>query len=314
MKAALIFDKNQACTTGWYIKKVLDSYGMGTEVFEPKEIETIYNYKPDFIMAVDSGAHYIADIKIHPKILWLIDTHISYICDEVMAKSFDLVFVAQKNDSEKLKRKIKNVYWLPLAADPEFHGKKDSIDEYDIALVGGFGHGRRKVIMEKLKGLYPKSHIGPAECRKIGEIYSKSKIVVNRSIKNDLNMRVFEGLCSGSLVITDEIKENGFEDIFGGRDVLVTYSSFGNLKDKIDYYLLHDEERLKIGNAGREFVLEGHTYKSRVDSIMTEMQKFKFDGTEPDFNRLNIELRFKKVIWLIMRIIRRTIWRIQELA
>jgi hypothetical protein len=41
----------------------------------------------------------------------------------------------------------------------------------------------------------------------MGSIYGKSKIVFNASIREDLNMRFFEALASGALLVTDRIPE-----------------------------------------------------------------------------------------------------------
>lgn len=321
MKVALVFDNNHPCTTGWYVYKELKLAGHEPTIFKPTEIKNIPSHKPDLILAVDSGTHYIADVNVHPKLLWLIDTHVSYVCDETMAKSFDIIFVAQKNDLEKLKKKFKFVYWLPLAADPEFHGHMSLAKEFDLAMVSGYGHGKRRIMMDRLKNAYPNSLIGPAECRRIGDIYSRSKIVFNHSIKNDINMRVFEGLCSGSLVITSEIKNNGFEDLFEDGKDLVTYSNFNDLRNKIDYYLNHEEERTRIGETGRVRVLKEHTYKARIDFMLSEVNKLGpsivRSGQRKNkfyFNKLKLELRFKEVLWTIIKAERRIIWKIQELV
>jgi sulfur carrier protein ThiS len=120
----LVFDKSYPCTTGQYVKKALEKLGYNTIVLLPEEKNKIIEINPDFVLAIDFATHYILDVNYHPKAIWLIDTHLSLICDEIMAKSFDIVFVAQKEDYEKLKKQFKYIYWLPLAADLDYHGKK----------------------------------------------------------------------------------------------------------------------------------------------------------------------------------------------
>ena len=41
-----------------------------------------------------------------------------------------------------------------------------------------------------------------------------------------------------------------------------------DLKDKIDYYLKHDEEREQIRREGFEFCKANYTYKNRVEEII----------------------------------------------
>ncbi|MGB7957402.1 MAG: glycosyltransferase [Minisyncoccia bacterium] len=320
MKIAFIFDKQQEFAGAKYVYRVLQAEGHETAVFKFDQLKQIPDYKPDLVLAMDDGAHYICDIDIHPKAIWIIDTHLSYLCDEVMVKSFDIIFSNQKNDSERLGKKFKYVYWLPVVADPELHGpvavpKK----EFDIAMVGGLFRGTRKVMMRKLKELYPNSYIGGADWGHIGEIYSKSKIVVNYAIENGINNRAFEGPCSGSLLITNKLKDNGLEDLFEDGKEIVTYSDFSDLKNKIDYYLAHNEERERIAAAGRARVLKEHTYKDRVDFMLSKINELRPQlATKKEsqfhFNKLKLELKFKRALWFVVKVLRRIKWKIQELV
>jgi hypothetical protein len=311
----LIFDKNYPCTTGQYVKKELEKLGYNITVILPQEKNKILEIKPDFVLAIDYGTHYILDVDYHPKAIWLIDTHLSLICDETMIKSFDIIFVAQKEDYEKLKKKFRYVYWLPLAGDPEYHGKKNLNKIYDIGFVGGLGMGNRKKFLFKLKKEYANSFIGPADCKKIGEIYSQSKIVFNYSIKNDINMRIFEALMSGSMLITNRIKNNGFNELFEENKDLVIFDNWKDLKRKIEYYLKNEEEREKIALSGYQKAINYHKYEDRVKFILEKIEELKKEKFEnPNFAKLKIELKIKNIFWIIIKIFRRIKWKIQELA
>jgi len=315
MKVVLILNKKHFCTTGQYIKKELEKLGCNINVLLPEEKDKILKIKPDFVLAIDFGTHYILDIDYHPKAIWLIDTHLSLICDEVMAKSFDIIFVAQKEDYEKLKNKFKYIYWLPLAGDPEYHGKKNLEKIYDISFVGNLGMGIRKKFLQNLKREYPNSFIGPADCKKIGEIYSQSKIVINHSIKNDINMRIFEALMSGSMLITNRIKNNGFDELFEENKDLIVFEDREDLKQKIAYYLKNEEEREKIALNGYKKALNFHKYENRVKFILEKIEELKKERfINPNFEKLKIELKIKNIFWIFIKIFRRIKWKIQELA
>lgn len=315
MKAVLIFNYNYSCTTGVYAKKALEKFDVETKILLPQEKEKIYDIKPDFVLAVDFGTHYILDVNYHPKALWLIDTHLSLICDETMAKSFDVIFVAQKEDYERLKKKFKYVYWLPLAGDLDYHGKKSLAKIYDIGFVGGFGSGRRKKFLLNLKKLYPNSFIGQTDCKDIGKIYSQSKIVFNYSIKNDLNMRIFEALISGSLLITNKIKNNGFDELFQVGKELIIFENFDDLIKKINYFLENEREREEIAYNGYQKALNFHTYDHRVKFILEKISKIeRANFKDRNYTFLKIELKIKEILWIFIKILRRIKWKIQELA
>jgi hypothetical protein len=113
--------------------------------------------------------------------------------------------------------------------------------------------------MNDYKRWYPKEEITT--------IYSESKIVINSPANGDLNMRVFEAMASGALLVTEAIG-NGQKDLFKNGVHLVEYRTEKELFEKVDYYLTHDYERERIARAGQELVLSKHTYKHRVDFIL----------------------------------------------
>ena len=67
-----------------------------------------------------------------------------------------------------------------------------------------------------------------------------ANIVFNEAVNNDLNMRVFEALCSGRLLVTDEAPGSGLKDMFQDNKHLVIYNE-DNLIERIRYYLDHPD-------------------------------------------------------------------------
>jgi len=255
-------------TTATYFRDVFEASGISYAVFDinqQQEIPDSFN----MVFYVDDGTHFY--IYPHPeklKILYIIDTHMGIEDDVKLFRFADVVFCAQKNAVEFISRFVKHVAWIPLACDPLVHSGDSSAKKYDIAYIGGHGSDQRKKILDDLAKRYPDSFIGRAEKRMIGKIYGSSKIVVNVPISNDINMRFFEGLCSGALLVTGPISGNGFGDILAKhpKPFCVVYKTYDDLIDRIDYYLSHDDEREAIAAEGRQFA-KNNTYLHRWNEM-----------------------------------------------
>jgi hypothetical protein len=227
---------------------------------------------PDLVVLIDPAGDFFPrglEKMPCPTAVYLIDVHRHLRSREVLAPLFDYVFVAQKDYVDHFRR-LGNpqVYWLPLACDTELHGRRSRTKIWDIGFVGQvhspararrLGELAERFRLNDYRRRYPKEEIA--------EIYSQSRIVFNSSIDGDLNMRVFEALASGSMLVTDRI-ENGQAELFQDRVHLVEYSDDRDLLSQVEYYLERDEERERIARAGFERVMAQHTYAHRCQSIL----------------------------------------------
>ena len=234
-------------------------------------------WQPDFYLWVETGLGSIPpDLKEHalPKVCYLIDTHINYDRHLELARNFDFIFLAQKAYVQPmLQAGIKNAMWLPLACDAEIHGKTKIAKQCDVGFVGSISAtpDRRKNLLDKIQKQFD------LDCQRkfmdeMAEHFSKSRIVFNNAINNDLNMRVFEALCSGSLLVTDPAPGSGLEELFKDREHLVIYED-GNLEATISHYLKNELERETIASEGRREVLAKHTYDHRTKSMIQVLNK-----------------------------------------
>ena len=105
-------------------------------------------------------------------------------------------------------------------------------------------------------------------------IENQYKILVNVSLNNDINFRVFETMATGALLITDRIIDNGIEDLFTENIHYVGYSTKEELVEKVQYYLKNEEERLKIAKAGEEAVQE-YKHKNFLGKVLRDMWQLK---------------------------------------
>ena len=90
-------------------------------------------------------------------------------------------------------------------------------------------------------------------------------IVCQRDSWED-HYRLMEALAGGALVMTDPMHPlpAGIED---GKQ-LVVYESIAALKDKIKYYLEHEEERLEIAQSGHDVAMSRHRSWHRMEELV----------------------------------------------
>ena len=254
------------------------------EVFE----QLPYGWKPDFYFWLETGLGGIpVDLKDHdlPKVCYLIDTHINFDKHVEIARNFDFIFLAQKAYVAKMEDAgLENVFWLPLACDPDIHGKVEKDKKWEVGFVGTIPEvkNRRKDLLEKVSSQFD------LRCERkfmdeMAEHYAQSKIVFNNAINGDLNMRVFEALCSGSLLVTDQAEGSGLEEMFEDKKHLIIYED-ESIEDQISYYLNHEKERQLIAEQGRQEVLNNHTYLHRANDLIHILNR-KIPDLNTDSNK-----------------------------
>lgn len=111
----------------------------------------------------------------------------------------------------------------------------------------------------------------------VAEVYKRSKIVVNigrDDYPQDANLRVFEAMAAGALLITSVPTELSALGLQEGQH-FVGYRDKDGVEDLVQYYLDHETERHRIGEAARDLVLREHTYDRRVEQILTMLQQDK---------------------------------------
>ena len=101
------------------------------------------------------------------------------------------------------------------------------------------------------------------------KVFRASKINLNMTIpniKSGIPLRVWDILGSGGFLLTNYQAETPyyFEE---GKD-LVCFDGIEDMRDKVRYYLSHEEERAKIASSGYEKVQEHHNYVDRLSKIL----------------------------------------------
>ena len=230
--------------------------------------------------------------------MWFVEDHRLFTYWKAFAPYYDYFAVIQK---EPLLAELDELgvaaLYLPLAALPSLHGPEElsALDQRrygaDISFMGA-GYPNRREAFRQLAHLDFKiwgtewdneyalaplvqqggARISPEEAVKI---YNASKINLNlHSSVNPktlvtggdfVNPRTFELAACRAFQLVDE--RSLLPELFAA-DELATFRSMGELKDKIDYYLSHEEERLALAEKSRSRALRDHTYQQRMAALL----------------------------------------------
>jgi hypothetical protein len=274
-------------TTATYLQRALERRAATTFVGTPwaaqpgfaatgdlRQIVVDLPAKPDLYLHVDSGGAWyfprgLTELPC-PTACYLIDVHVGPKVRLRQAMFFDCAFTAQRDFVPALRSTgHPQAHWLPLACDPEVHRRYDVPKRFDVGFVGatGGGYERRRMLLGRLEQRYTlndyRRSYTPAE---MARVYSESRLVFNCSLRREVNMRVFEGPATGTLLLTDRIG-NGLSELVVDREHVVMYDD-EQLLDLADAFLRDAAARERIAGQGYEHVRAHHTYDHRARTIL----------------------------------------------
>ena len=197
---------------------------------------------------------------------FLIDVHLHLDQSIRQAALFDVVFVAQRDFVDPLSRVHPNVQWLPLAAPARFlEVPRRAV--YQAAFVGNLWPGTpRRALMEAVSHRVTTNDWRRRwDVEAMARIYAGSAVVVNPTIRGDLNMRFFEALACGAILVMPAIG-NGQSEIGTAGTDYVTYDPADDVET-----IARVVERVATshpdGGPGRQVIADGHTYDHRLRQV-----------------------------------------------
>ncbi|MBW1991095.1 MAG: glycosyltransferase family 1 protein, partial [Deltaproteobacteria bacterium] len=87
-----------------------------------------------------------------------------------------------------------------------------------------------------------------------------------------LNPRVFDLAAAGAFQLVDLRLQ--LPEFFRPEEELATFASLSEARDKIDYFLAHDNERCGVAARGRQRCLAEHTYEHRLKEALAILADF----------------------------------------
>ena len=282
MRIGMIFDnKFRSYTTGNYCYKSVQKLGYDAIHFNPLVIKNTgitYDYtglpECDLYISIDDDFAYPGPpVPKEISAYWCIDTHRM----ELMAggnltrwqkiKHFGHVFMAQKDRAEEIGH-----VWLPLGYDPDISRSLNLEKVYDWCFVGSLNSPIRNSYIPILRDKFPNCYVGQAEPIEMNHIYNQSRVVLNLPSLNDLNMRFFEAVASGSLCLSKRIT-NGIDEIFGNSIILFDNARdmCAKMNDILRFYNFY------VPRTKRDWL--DHTYDSRMAKMISIIKERLRTGT-----------------------------------
>ena len=309
---ALIY-RGDTChwTTGHSFARALNHLGV---LFAPINNNDIWQGYVDLsqfsaVMCIDDG------FSLAPRVLPNMPKRSVYFCIDLHASplgylpylhQFGHIFCAQDTYGKKILEEhgFTNVSHLPLAWDSLDITYQPQPRDIPISFVASRTTERRWYLASVAENRY-KGYAGTVFHKELGFILSKSRVAINDFggvgefvNEKDINLRVFETLGCGSLLLQREFPfpdaeqlglvatEGWFRDVnpqtqehywnrrgLRGDENYVSWKSASQLFHTIEYYLdpVNEEERYAIAERGRVWA-QNHTFISRAKTLLDALE------------------------------------------
>lgn len=231
--------------------------------------------------------------------MWFVEDYRLFIYWRAFAQYYDFFAVIQREPflSELRGIGVENALYLPMAAQPSVH-RPLGLTSTEVRHFGselsfmGAGYPNRREAFKQLSGyafkIWGTEWEGEPALEKLVQmqgqrissedsvrIFNASKINLNLhsgmqasvhvSGGDFVNPRTFEVASCGAFQLVD--RRTLMPELFA-EDELATFGSMQELKEKVDYFLAHDQERAGYSARGQARVLAEHSYAARMKTLL----------------------------------------------
>jgi len=233
-----------------------------------------------------------------PSVCWLFDLYWGYarekknLEDTCPAFYANIVFTTDGGNEAKWKQyKVKH-YCLRQGIDENVkigNPKKDLLNNVDIPVEIAFigtrvtwsGWAWRGILLDFLHKTYGRrfKHFGEGgniRHERLDNLIASLKIVIGDTVVSPYywSNRVYEMLGRGAFLMHPKVP--GLEKEFQYYKHFIPFDlNLNQIKEKIDYFLEHEEKREIIKKAGFEFVHKNYTYTHRAKELLKILEKEK---------------------------------------
>ncbi|PWT99082.1 MAG: glycosyl transferase family 1 [Terriglobia bacterium] len=245
-------------------------------------------------------------------IVWFTDDPYETPVNQAFSEMFDIVYTNDRNSVSQYGAKGGH---LPFAGSPKYHQREvlseaSGLLRYDIFFLGAAWPNRVRLLRSLLRdlknrqfkiGLMPvgdlpitlplpeSSYLWRTSSIEFARLANRSRITL--ALHRDFTTnpegfglastpppRLFEAALAGTLQLYDNAVPETAEYFEPGKEV-VSYSSYRECVEKIEYYLAHPEKRESLARAAQQRALREHTYDARIQQILSDLGKVKIAGS-----------------------------------
>lgn len=302
MRVLLLFPMADG-QTGPAIKHAFEQLGHETAAVDPRlEIQNSYDeacrFMPNLVLCskIEALTSEVKKIKERFKdatiFMWHIDirsriekyTHLF-----PLIESCDYYFVVDTKTIPQWRKINPNTFWLPQGLQNEVYDKPKEITDddrkkysCDVSFAGGLRHSSHKHRGQYLEAIRQAgAELKLWGCKGSPLVYNEehNKMVSLSKINfccsafpengQYTSVRNYKILGAGGFVL--ELYREGIYKIFP-ENVIKCYTNPEDLKEKVRYWLDHDQERQQIADTAYKWVHENSTYTHRIKRALEVME------------------------------------------
>ena len=260
-------------------------------------VRTVQRIRPDVLLTMDRGLHrsviQAARQQGARSALWFPDHVATMARHDMFLNGYDMIYL--KNPV--LVQNLQSIYGLPVRYMPEacnstWHRSTVEYGTDATIVMAGNIHPTRALLIKRLlgAGLPVRLYGGPVAdwvqtpelaaahtCEYLARAENSDVFRRAREVPNNLHpaeyagvsCRLFVACGSGGLALTEV--RSGLTDLFEPGRELDTFTSFDELKEKLEWYLADPEHGRLIADGGAERAHSEHTYEHRLTAILEDL-------------------------------------------
>lgn len=248
-------------------------------------------FKADAIIVTDNVGSRQLPTGIHESPLvtafYGVDSPLNRFWQEPYALNFDLAFLDQTEEAERLAKLHTNAFWLPVGIEPSLYEvSPPACETPGVCFVGVVDENvrpKRSALLTRIAKHAPLAVRGGRKdawfsTQEAAKLYASHQITLNENLFPGVTTRPLEVMASGGCLLT-EAAPGSMDRYFDDLEHL-SYFEPNDVEDRLEQLLKDEGLRSKLRRQGREIVLHNHTLSHRAQEIVNHIQLI-MTGAEP---------------------------------